>query len=156
MRKRQTSTGQGLTLILLVLLVLVLIFGLLFTVSVRVREAPIVREAFWLVDDQRVSTARLGEKVEAHVVIKATEEYSGPIMVRIRKDIALWPDSDYHISTIPVSLKGGEEKEIEITFTPDEASGGSLRGYFIEIEFRVARTTWVMENSYPPRLKVID
>lgn len=156
MRRRQTSTGQGLILILLVLLAVVLIFGLFFTFSVGVRAAPIVRESFWLVDDQRVSIIRLGEKVDAHVVIKATEEYVGSVVVKIRKDIALWLDSDYHISTIPVDLKGGEEKEIEVTFTPDEVSRGGLRGYFIEIEFRVTKTTWVMENSYPPRLKVTD
>lgn len=133
-----------------------MIFGLLSTVSVRVRAAPTVREAFWLVDHKRVSTARLGEKVVAHVLVKVTEEYAGSIVVKIRKDVAFWFDSDYHVSTIPVNLKGGEEKEIGIAFTPDEASGGSLRGYFIEIEYRATRTMWVMENSYPPRLRVTD
>jgi hypothetical protein len=156
LRERQASKGQILILILLVLVGLVVIFGLLFTASIRVRAAPILQEAFWLVDNQRVSTTRLGENVEAHVVIKATEEYVGSIVVKIRKDIALWLDSNYLISTIPVNLKGGEEKEMKITFMPDEASTGSLRGYFVEIDFRVTRTTWVMENSYPPRLKVTD
>jgi len=159
LRRRQTSKGQTLILIVLVLLAVVLIFGLLSILSARVRAAPIVREAFWLVDDQRVSTATLGDKVEAHVVIKVTEEYVGSIVVKIRKDVAHSFDSDFHISTIPVNLKGGEEKEIEITFTPDEPSSSGffgLRGYFIEVEFRVTRTTWVMENSYPPRLKVTD
>ncbi len=154
LRKRQAAKGQILILILLVLVGLVVIFGLLFTASTRVRAAPILQEAFWLVDDQRVSTARIGENVEADLVIKATEEYVGSIVVKIRKDIALWFDSNYHISTIPVNLKGGQEQEMKITFMPDEASKGSLRGYFVEIEFQVTRTTWVMENSYPPRLRV--
>jgi len=141
---------------LLALLGLVLIFGLVSRLSVRVHAAPIVQEAFWQGDDQKFFTVRLGEKVEVHMVVKATEEYVGSVVVKIRKDIALWPDSDYHVSTIPVNLKGGEEKEIEVTFTPDEASRGSLRGYFIEIEFQATRTSWVMENSYPPRLRVSD
>ena len=156
LRERQASKGQILILMLLVLVGLLVIFGLLFTASIRVRATPILQEAFWLVGNQRVSTARLGENVEAHVVIKATEEYVGSIVVKIRKDIALWLDSNYLISTIPVNLKGGEEKEMKITFMPDEASTGSLRGYFVDIDFRVTRTTWVMENSYPPRLKVTD
>jgi len=163
LRRRQTSKGQILILTLIVLLGLVLVFALLSMVTVRVRAAPIVREAFWLVNGERVSTARLGEKVEAHVVVKATEEYVGSIVVTIRKDIARGFDSDFHVATIPVNLRGGEEEEIELTFTPDEAGGGggflgfgALRGYFIEVEFRVTRTTWVMENSYPPRLRVVD
>lgn len=156
MRRRQTSKGQILLLILIVLLGLVLIFGLFSTVSVRVRVAPTVQEAVWKVGDSIVSTARLGEKVEAQVVIQATEEYVGSVVVKIRKDITWWPDSDYHISTIPVNLVGGEEEEIKLSFAPDEASAGSLRGYFIEIEFQVTKTTWTMENSYPPRLRVIE
>jgi len=156
LKRRQTSKGQILILILLVLLGLVLISGFFSVVSVRVRAAPTVQEAFWLVDDQKVSTATLGEKVEAKIVVKATEEYVGSIVVKIRKDIRWWPDSDYQVSTIPVNLKGGEEKEINLSFTPDEASGGSLRGYLIEIEFQATRTTWVMENSYPPRLRVTE
>ena len=156
LRRRQTSKGQILVLILLVLLGLVLIFAVSSVVSVRVRAAPIVQEAVWLIDDQGISTAVLSEKVEAKIVVKATEEYVGSIVVKIRKDIRWWPDSDYQVSTVPVSLKSGEEKETTLSFTPDEVSGGSLRGYFIEIEFRATRTTWVMENSYPPRLKVTE
>jgi len=155
LRRQQALKGQILILALVILLGLVLIFVVLSGVSVRVRAAPIVREAFWRVDDQRVTSARLGEKVEAVIVVRATEEYVGSIVVKIKKDIAFWPDSDYHIATIPVSLSGGEEKEIKIAFTPDEASSGNLRGYFIEINFQVTKTTWTMENSYPPRLKGI-
>jgi len=159
LRRRQTNKGQILILILLLLLGVVLIFVLFSKVSVRVRAAPIVREASWLVDDQKVSTATLREKVEAKIVVEATEEYVGSLVVKIRKDVARLPDSDYDVSTIPVGLMGGQEKEIRINFTPDEASSGgffALRGYFIEIEFQVTRTTWTMENSYPPRLRVTE
>jgi hypothetical protein len=76
-------------------------------------------------------------------------------VVKIRKDARLWFDSDFAVDTIPVDLAGGDEKTIELSFTPDEVSHGTitgLRGYFIEIEFRATGTTWTMENSYPPRL----
>lgn len=140
----------------MVLLGLVLFFGLLSIVSVRVRVAPVVREAFWRVAGEKVSSSMVGKGVEAVILVEATEEYVGSIVVKIRKDIAFWPDSDYHVSTVPVNLVGGEGKELKVAFTPDETSGGSLRGYFIEVEFRATRTTWVMENSYPPRLRVTE
>jgi len=151
------SKGQIFIFILLVLLGLIVISALISSYTVRVRAAPIVKEAVWLVGGQRVSTADLGEEVEAHVVIQATEAYEGSIVVKIRKDVKVWFDSDFAISTLPINLAGGDEKIIEISFTPDEASRGGLtglRGYFIEIEFKATRTTWVMENSYPPRLTV--
>ncbi len=151
------SKGQIFIVIILVLLGLIVTSVLISSFTVRVRAAPIVKEAFWLVDGQRVSTADLGEKVEAHVVIQATEEYEGSIVVKVRKDVKVWLDSDFAISTLPIKLAGGDEKTIEIFFTPDEASGGGLtglRGYFIEIEFKATRTTWTMENSYPPRLTI--
>lgn len=154
MRRLNSLKGQGLILILLVLLGLVIVFVALSGVSVRVRSAPTVQEAVWQVSDQRVTAARIGQEVEAVTVVKAVEEYVGSIVVKIRKDTRLWPDSDYQVSTFPVNLRGGEDKELRILFAPDEASGGSLRGYFIEIEFQVTRTTWTMENSYPPRLTV--
>lgn len=118
---------------------------------------PLVKEAFWLVDGQQATTAGLGDEVKAHVVIQATEEYVGSVVVKVRKDVRLWFDSDFTVSTIPVNLAGGEEKTVEISFTPDEASRDGLtglRGYFIEVEFRATRTTWTMENPYPPRLTV--
>ena len=157
MKCARASKGQIFIFILLVLLGLLVISALISSFTVRVRVAPIIKEAFWLVDGQEVSTANLGEEVEAHVVIQAAEEYVGSIVVRVRKDIKLWFDSDFAISTLPINLVGGDEKTIEISFTPDIASRGGLtglRGYFVEVEFRATRTTWVMEDSYPPRLTV--
>jgi len=154
LRSRQSVKGQIIVLILLVLLGLVVVFALFSATSVRVRAAPIVKEAVWRTEGSAVTTARVGDGVEARVVVQAIEEYVGSVVVKIRKDIRWWTDTDYHVSTTPLNLKGGETTEIEIAFTPDEASSGSMRGYFIEIEFQAARTTWTMENTYPPRLRV--
>jgi len=153
----RTRKGQAFILILLLLLGIILIFVFVSTRSARVRASPTVQEVFWRVDGQKVTTANVGVEVEAHVVVKATEEYVGSIVVKIRKDIAFWPDSDYSVKTVPVNLRGGQETELELSFAPDQASDGglrSLRGYFVEVDFSVTQTSWVMENSYPPRLKV--
>jgi hypothetical protein len=157
LRKRQASKGQILILILLILFGLIVISGLISIFSGRDRGAPIVKEAYWLVHGEKTSTSSLGQEVEAHLVIQAVEQYSGSIVVKIRKDVRLWFDSDFTVTTTPVNLAGGDEKTVEIAFTPDEATHGNvtgLRGYFIEIEFKATGTTWKMENSYPPRLAV--
>lgn len=154
MGSQQSVKGQIIVLILLVLLGLVVVFALFSATSIPVRAAPIVQEAVWRVDGSAVTTARVGDKVEARLIVQAVEEYVGSVVVKVRKDIRWWPDTDYHVSTIPLNLKGGATTEIKIAFTPDEASSGSMRGYFIEIEFQATRTTWTMENTYPPRLTV--
>jgi len=157
MMNKRARKGQVLVLIVLVLLAAIVIFALLSIRSARVRAAPTVQEVFWQVGDERVTTASVGDEVEAHVVVKAGEEYVGSIVVKIRKDVSLWPDRDYSVKTVPVNLKGGQETELELAFVPDEASDGGfrgLRGYFVQVDFSATDTTWVMENSYPPRLRV--
>ena len=154
MKTRRTVKGQAIILILLILLGLVVIFALFSATSVHVRASPTVQEAVWMVNGSTVTSARVGDKVETRIVVQAVEEYVGSVVVKIRKDRAWWPDSDYQVSTVPVSLRGGEETSIELAFVPDQASRGSLRGYFIEVQFRATGTKWVMERPYPPRLRV--
>ncbi len=157
MTRRQASKGQILAIILLLILGFIVISGLISFFFGRDRSAPVVKEASWLVNGDKASTSSLGQEVEAHIVVQATEKYVGSIVVKIRKDARLWFDSDFKVDTIPVDLAGGDEKTMELSFSPDETSHGTvtgLRGYFIEIEFRATRTTWTMENSYPPRLTV--
>jgi hypothetical protein len=115
---------------------------------------PVVKEAFWKVDGRIVTIASAGVEVEAQVVLKAIGEYNGSIRVRIRRDVALRPEKDCCVVNVPVNLVEGKEKEVKLSFVPDKLSGNSLRGYFIEIDFSATKTKWVMENSYPPRLRV--
>jgi len=157
MRRGHASKGQILIIILLILFGLIVISGLISIFSGRDRSAPVIKEAYWLVNGQKASTSNVGEEVKAHIVIQTVEQYAGSIVVKIRKDIRLWPDTDFAVATIPIDIAGGDEKTIELAFTPDEASHDGLtglRGYFMEIEFRATRTTWTMENAYPPRLSV--
>jgi hypothetical protein len=100
-----------------------------------------------------VTTTSVGDEVEAHVIVKASEEYAGTIVLKIRKDVAFWFDSDYNIKTIPVNMAGGETTELSLQFTPNQVSGGNFRGYFVEVDFVLTGKNWVMESSYPPRLR---
>ena len=157
MRRRNALKGQILILVIIVIIGIILIVGISSLLSNRTRNAPVVQDAFWQVDDQAITTARVGQEITAHVEVKANEEYVGSIVVKIRKDISFWPDSDYHIQTIPVNIRGGETEDLTVSFIPDQASGGGfrgLKGYFIEVDFQVSGTSWTMENSYPPRLTV--
>lgn len=154
MISKRSRNGQAIVLIIIVLLAVVVVFALLSMRSARIRSSPSVQEVFWRVVGANVTEASVGDDVEAHAVIRANEEYVGSMVVKIRKDVAFWPDSDYSTKTVPVSLRGDQVTEIELVFVPDQTSTGSLRGYFVEIDFLVSHTNWVMENSYPPRLTV--
>lgn len=159
MRKRQTRSGQIFLFIIILLIGALIIFGLLSALSGRGRASPTVKEVAWFVDDQKVTTTSLGTEVQARITIVATEQYVGSIVVRIKKDVKMWFDSDFTVSTIPVNLAGGDQETLRVNFTPDQASGSgfrSLSGYFVEIEFQATRSTWDMESTYPPRLKVTD
>jgi len=153
--EKRAARGQ-LFLVAVVFLLIIIAFTLLAAQYVSTRPSPVVEEASWRVDGRKVTSVSLGSRVEARIVVKATGEYVGSIVVKVRKDIALWFDKDYVISTTPATLNGGQTLEIKLNFVPDQASGGSLRGYFVEVEFSVTKATWTMENSYPPRLTVLS
>ncbi|MEM1989243.1 MAG: LEA type 2 family protein [Candidatus Bathyarchaeia archaeon] len=119
--------------------------------SVTSGSLSLVR-AYWTVNSEVVTSCKVGDNVVAHIVVRAE---NGPvhdkIRVKIRKDIALWPDEDFKVVDFEVLLKKDEVKEYEVAFQPDVASGGNLRGYFIEIEGCIS---WTMDDAYPPRLIV--
>lgn len=156
MQHSRANRAQGLILVAIIIIGVAVVLIAFSVFSNRSRPSPVVVEAYWQIDDQRVSTASLGAEVHAHVIVRAAGEYYGSIEVKVRKDISLWSDSDYQTSTIPVNLAAGNEEDLTVAFTPDQASGGRLRGYFLEVKFRVTGASWAMENSYPPRLKVTD
>lgn len=135
---------------------MIVLFALLPAWSARQRSTPVVRQVFWQVNGQNVTTTFVDQEVEVHVVIRAVEEYVGSVTVKVRKDVAVWFDSDYTVRTFPVNLGGDQVIELKLTFTPDQASGGRLRGYFVELDFLTKNTNWGMEDSYPPRLKVLE
>jgi hypothetical protein len=156
MTARNKNKAQGIIIIIILLIIGFFVLFMLISAFSAKRASPIVKEANWQVDEHTITQATRGEQVEAHVTIKATEEYVGSIVVKIKKDISWRLDTDYHVETFPVSLTADQETEIKVTFTPDETSIGRLRGYFIEVSFQVTGGSWAMENSYPPRLRVID
>lgn len=63
------------------------------------------------------------------------------------------PDTTYASQMFTITLKTDESKEVMMIFTPDDASGLVLRGYFIEVYLNGVKA-YTMKSSYPPRLEV--
>ena len=155
--KARGRRGQILVLIVIILIFAFVIFALLSPHFGGGKPAPSVLEAYWRVDGQRVTFASVGDSVEAVVAVRASEQYVGSIIVKVRKDVQWWFDRDYAVATVPVDLRGGVERGLVLEFVPDEASVGrvgSLKGYFIEVEFSAVGASWTMDSAYPPRLEV--
>jgi len=124
-------------------------------VTIRSQGSPQVIDYYWIVGGQKVTSCALGSRVEGHVIIKAVNgPLEGYLSMKIRKDIALLPDQDFVVDAISISVRSGETTDVYAIFYPSEASGLSLRGYFIEVDFTSWETKWTMNDSYPPRLKV--
>lgn len=116
---------------------------------------PLLQDVWWTANDEVVIDAQQGQTVRANVRIKADGgAVQGQITIRIRKDIALWPDEDHKVHSFAVSLLKDQVIDLVVTFAAEEKSGGSFRGYFAQVDFDSWGTTWTMESSYPPRLEV--
>ena len=107
---------------------------------------------YWTRNGTTVSSCTVGDEIVGHVTVIANGgPVEGTVTVRIRKDIAGGLDTDFKILAFNVSLTTSQSAEYLVTFVPDSPTGGSLRGYFIEIE---GSLSWTMPSSYPPRLTV--
>ncbi|MCD6263737.1 hypothetical protein J7L60_04955 [Candidatus Bathyarchaeota archaeon] len=107
---------------------------------------------YWTVGGSTVTSCELGDEVVAHVVVKACNAtVDDTLTIKIRKDLSLLPDEDVKVESFDVFLNKDESREYILAFTPTEASGGNLRGYFVEIE---GDLSWTMPGTYPPRLLV--
>lgn len=141
-------------MIIIMIVAIVVVFALVSIRSTQLGSTPSVQDSYWVVSGKKSTVASVGQEVEAHVVIEAKEEYIDSVVVKIRKDISYFQDTDYATKTIPVDVKGGQTADLEVTFAPDQTSAGNLRGYFIEVDYSALHTNWVMDNAYPPRLTV--
>lgn len=94
--------------------------------------------------------------MKAHILVKAVGgSLKGTLTIRIRKDLALLPDEDYKVESFNIDISEGQAMELTVTFLAAEKSSLSFRGYFIQVDFNSWGTSWTMESSYPPRLKVV-
>ena len=113
-------------------------------------------DVYWEVGGVRVSTARINDNVKAHVILTANSAgVSDYIIMKVRKDIAYASDIDLAMQSFPFLIFKNETEDCVISFYPDEASGFTFRGYFIQIFFS-DDTSWLMDTLYPPRLKVVE
>lgn len=81
-------------------------------------------------------------------------DLSGEITIRIGKDIAFGADEDYIVKTITINIPEGRRTHITLTFVPNQRSGGTFRGLFVQIDLISWGETWTMPSSYPPRLRI--
>ena len=113
-----------------------------------------VLDAYWSVAGRRVSIARVGEQVTAHVILYSREKFDGETVLHIRIDLALRLDKDAATLRLHILLRPREQQEYRLVFVPILSSVGYVNGYFIKIPFGLLRGSWGMPNSYPPRLLV--
>ncbi len=123
-------------------------------VQTQQEGTAIVTNAYWTKNGQTITSANVGDNVVAHITILAQNGYvNGVATIDIRKDIALSPDQSFSKQDINVNIDSGKSQEITISFSPDQATGGLFRGYFIEVVFD-GNKIYTMESQYPPRLTV--
>ncbi len=112
----------------------------------------LVDDVYWTVSTVRTTSCEVGDLVEAHIRLSADNAaLDDDITVKIKRDIALLPDTNVASESYRIVLDRNQETEIVIEFSPSEASGLSIRGYFVEVEGDV---DWTMNDDYPPRLSV--
>lgn len=124
-------------------------------VSPEPTGTPSIQSVWWTVNNYIVTEAVKDQTVNANVRISAVDgQISGVVTIRIRKDIALLPDEDYVIKSYNINLVKDQSIDIPVSFVAAEKTGFTFRGYFVHIDLASWSTSWDMENSYPPRLKI--
>jgi hypothetical protein len=142
---------------------------------------PLVIEAYWEVNGQKVTTVPKDTTVNVHVVVKPRDSsrydpgsFSGNIVVEIRQDW-LGLDEPYGSANFDITkpITGDQTEHLQLAFVPKQSSSFLLHGYFIRAKYSgndaflryqedqsvyfVTESSGLskeMENSYPPRLKV--
>jgi len=141
-------------LILISIFVLVVLFGL-FISGRFFLPRPAVTDVYWTAEGERVYTVQVNAKVKAHVFLATGTEFSGEIVIKIKRDLRFWPDSELTRQTFSVSMAPDSVREFTMEFYPDRTSQGQVRGYYVEVDFPFGHGRWTMENTYPPRLNVL-
>jgi hypothetical protein len=115
-----------------------------------------ISDAYWIVGGARVTQAKLGQTVQARVVVRAIGgSVDGNAVMKVRKDRVAWPDSDHATGNLRIQLRKDQSGELILSFVADEKSSLIFRGFFIEIDFVSWGDRWTMPGEYPPRLRVV-
>jgi hypothetical protein len=115
-----------------------------------------ISDAYWTVGGARVTQAKLGQTVQARVVVRAIGgSVDGNAVVKVRKDRVAWPDSDHATGNLRIQLGKDQAVELILSFVADEKSSLTFRGFFIEVDFVSWGNRWTMPGEYPPRLRVV-
>lgn len=113
-----------------------------------------VSAVYWIHNGEYVYMVPQGSNVTVRVVLTAVGgDVEGPVVIRVKRDLAMMPDEVYLEESEYVSLREGESIVLEFWFIAEDRSGLVFRGYFIEIILPDG-SKWTMESDYPPRLEV--
>ena|GEM_PF-4852717 len=114
----------------------------------------VISDTFWTIDGSHATTADVGDDMEAHAIVKASGgPINGDLTICVKKDIAMASDTVCKTKNVPLDLDKDQQKDCCVSFSPDDASEDSMRGYFVELKFN-DRNVYTMSSDYPPRLEV--
>jgi len=131
-------------------LLLCLIFATAFnSYECNAASAISIVDAYWSINGKKVSTAYVGDEIEATIRIKAgSGSVQGTITINIMQDTDVWFDEDFISEERSFILSAGQEKEYTISFRPFFGYGDEIvgvfgdfmfEGYYIEVEYQAAR-----------------
>lgn len=102
----------------------------------------------WYVGGAKVTTATQAQTITARVTFSGRDP--GQYTMRIMRDITLWPDET--VAQLSFYYDSGSVTK-ELAFNPPLATGGSTRGYHVDL-VKDGYVVWSQPSSYPPRLIV--
>lgn len=142
----------------------ILLLSLTTSISVKAASPFEVTDCYWTVNDERVTSANVGEEITAHIVFEASEaSFQGTVLIEIIQDNdSMFYENEYVTLEKSLIISKGGEKEVTISFKSYEATGDVSNemfgddvviGYYIKITYQ-DETIYEMEDEYPPRLNI--
>ena len=120
------------------------------------KGTPQLIDTYWTISGTRVTEAKVGQTVYAHVAIKAVGgTVEGTVTMKVKKDRVAASDVDFAVKSFHMSIPEGQSLEIIVSFVPDQKSSLTFRGFFIHVDLSTWGASWTMPADYPPRLKVL-
>ncbi len=108
----------------------------------------------WISGDKQIYSASEGQKITAVITITSKEDdFYGLIQVYVYKDLFFYPDEILNGRLYKLNIGMNEVKIIYFTFKLPEDFESNLEGFYIVIKEPHLEFKWVMEDSYPPRLR---
>ncbi|MBO3809643.1 MAG: hypothetical protein FGF50_08635 [Candidatus Brockarchaeota archaeon] len=126
-----------------------LAFILFYFVAPSVTGAPTVTFDGWYQNGRKISIAKVGVETVLKLRVKSQSTTVGMLTVEIRRDVVAMPDETVAKRDFPLTFQPGEEKTVEVSFTPDTATGISVGSVSVREYFY--RVLWNGQPVYDPK-----